>query len=50
MDMESILNWLAQRKRLLLAIEEIRLVGCTLTTADYGSLKELVGCVYVEGG
>ncbi|KAJ7794020.1 hypothetical protein B0H14DRAFT_3888981 [Mycena olivaceomarginata] len=48
--METILDWLAQRKRLLLAIEEIRLVGCTLTTADYGSLKELVGCVYVEGG
>ncbi|KAJ7337597.1 hypothetical protein DFH08DRAFT_812919 [Mycena albidolilacea] len=48
--MESILDWLVQRKCLLLAIEEIRLVGCTLTTADYGSLKELVGCVYVEDG
>ncbi|KAJ7802524.1 hypothetical protein B0H14DRAFT_3154978 [Mycena olivaceomarginata] len=48
--MESILDWLAQRKRLFLAIEEIRLVGCTLTTADYGSLQELVGHVYVEDG
>ncbi|KAJ7866604.1 hypothetical protein B0H14DRAFT_3861976 [Mycena olivaceomarginata] len=48
--MESILDWLAQRKRLFLAIEEMRLVGCTLTTADYGSLQELVGHVYVEDG
>ena len=46
--MEIILDWLAQRKRLHLAIEEIRLVGCTLTTADRGSLKELVGHIYME--
>jgi hypothetical protein len=48
--MEGILDWLAQRKRLCLAIEEIRLVGCTLTAAEYGSLKEVVGHVYVEDG
>ncbi|KAJ7794019.1 hypothetical protein B0H14DRAFT_3888980 [Mycena olivaceomarginata] len=48
--MEGILDWLAQRKRLCLAIEEIRLVGCTLTAAEYGSLKEVVGHVYVEAG
>ncbi|KAF8189192.1 hypothetical protein K438DRAFT_1833121 [Mycena galopus ATCC 62051] len=47
---EIILDWLAQRKRLNLVIEEIRLVGCTLTTADWGSLKELVGHVYAEDG
>ncbi|KAJ7337596.1 hypothetical protein DFH08DRAFT_1014859 [Mycena albidolilacea] len=48
--MEGILDWLAQRKRLFLAIEEIWLVGCTLTAAEYGSLKEVVGHVYVEDG
>ncbi|KAJ7639694.1 hypothetical protein DFH06DRAFT_1053686 [Mycena polygramma] len=43
--MEVILDWLAQRKRLGLAIEEIWLVGCTLTPADMGGLRELVGRV-----
>ncbi|KAJ7243597.1 hypothetical protein B0H12DRAFT_829497 [Mycena haematopus] len=47
-QIEIILDWLAQRKRLNLAIEEIWLIGCTLTAADRGSLKELVRHVYVE--
>ncbi|KAJ6453593.1 hypothetical protein C8R45DRAFT_882453 [Mycena sanguinolenta] len=47
---EIILDWLAQRKRLNLAIEEMQLIGCTFTAADRGSLQELVGHVYVEDG
>ncbi|KAJ6588113.1 hypothetical protein B0H19DRAFT_1098030 [Mycena capillaripes] len=47
--MAIILDWLAQRKRLSLAIDEILLLGCTLTLADLGSLKELVGHIHKEG-
>ncbi|KAJ6588121.1 hypothetical protein B0H19DRAFT_1057373 [Mycena capillaripes] len=41
-QMEVILDWLAQRKRLHLAIDKIVLEGCTLTNADLGSLREVV--------
>jgi hypothetical protein len=49
-NMEIILDWLAQRKRLNMAMDEIRLISCTLTTADLGSLKELVGHIVLEDG
>ncbi|KAF8190749.1 hypothetical protein K438DRAFT_1763189 [Mycena galopus ATCC 62051] len=45
--MVIILDWLAQRKRLSLIIDEILLVGCTFTTADLGSLQELVGHIHI---
>ncbi|KAJ7111489.1 hypothetical protein C8R44DRAFT_883283 [Mycena epipterygia] len=44
---EAILDWLAQRRRLNLGIEEIRMVGCTLTTAQLGSLREVVCYIFI---
>ncbi|KAJ6588122.1 hypothetical protein B0H19DRAFT_1300655 [Mycena capillaripes] len=43
--MGIILDWLAQRKRLHLAIDKIVLGGCMLTNADLGSLREVVDVV-----
>ncbi|KAJ7092842.1 hypothetical protein B0H15DRAFT_832656 [Mycena belliarum] len=47
---EAMLDWLAQRRRLNLGIEELLLVGCTLSTADMGALGEVVSHVYTEDG
>ncbi|KAJ6552226.1 hypothetical protein DFH09DRAFT_1038838 [Mycena vulgaris] len=44
------LDWLAQRRRLNLGIEEIRLVRCKMTSADLGSLGEVVSRVCAEEG
>ncbi|KAJ7766339.1 hypothetical protein DFH07DRAFT_351983 [Mycena maculata] len=45
-DIGLILSWLAQRKRLGFAINEVRLVGCNLTNADLDRLKEVVSRTY----
>jgi hypothetical protein len=45
--MAIILDWLAQRKRLSLIIDEILFVDCTCTTADLGSLQELVRHIHI---
>ncbi|KAJ7291513.1 hypothetical protein C8J57DRAFT_217616 [Mycena rebaudengoi] len=47
-SVEIILDWLAQRKRLNLGVEEVRLVRCALTTPDVGALREVVARIYVQ--
>ncbi|KAK7042571.1 hypothetical protein R3P38DRAFT_2891264 [Favolaschia claudopus] len=43
---ENIVDWLAQRKRLGLGIDEMRLIDCTVTSPEFGSMKELVEHIY----
>ncbi|KAJ7178189.1 hypothetical protein C8R46DRAFT_1076072 [Mycena filopes] len=43
-----LLDWLAQRKRLNVGIEELALVGCTLTSAELGSLREVASRTMVS--
>ncbi|KAJ7614012.1 hypothetical protein FB45DRAFT_937682 [Roridomyces roridus] len=47
-EMEAILDWLAQRRRLNVGIEEVRLIRCSLSGAELGSLKEVVTRVSVQ--
>ncbi|KAJ7471399.1 hypothetical protein B0H11DRAFT_1812095 [Mycena galericulata] len=47
-NMEVMLDWLAQRKRLNLGIEEVRLVRCGLAGAELGSLSEVVNRVHTR--
>ncbi|KAJ7742580.1 hypothetical protein B0H16DRAFT_1563039 [Mycena metata] len=46
--MELMLDWLAQRKRLNVAITEIRLIDCTFTNAELGALREVVSRINVD--